>query len=315
MMEHTKTIKEQALALGFDLTGVTSAKPLDENYRLHFVQWLDKGNAAGMEYLRYNIEKRFAPAQLLDGAKSVICVAVNYKPSQVVSDGPCRIADFALYEDYHEFIRQRLKALADFITQIVPGKYIQFKICVDSVPLAERALAKRAGLGWIGKNKSLIHPTLGGQLLLGELITTLELAPDEPFEKDLCGACSKCLRACPAGALSDDGEFDSRKCISYLTIEHKGDIPQDLADKIGNRLFGCDQCIVTCPYQQKAPACTNKEFQFYPQRTALRSRQILDWTQEDFDRHFKNSSIERLGLERLKRNAHICCQNTSRLSD
>jgi epoxyqueuosine reductase len=298
-------VKQQAFALGFDLVGVTAATPLEEDRR-HFVQWLAKGNAAGMDYLRNNIEKRFDPGKLLEGAKSVICVALNYKPSQSVSGRPCRIADFALYEDYHEFIKQRLKALADFITQVAPEQAIQFKICVDSVPLAERTLAKRAGLGWIGKNKSLIHPALGCQLLLGELITTLQLAPDKPFEKDLCEKCDQCLRACPTGALSDDGGVDSRRCISYLTIEEKNKILQDSAEKIGNRLFGCDGCILACPYQVKAPACINKEFQFFPQRTALRPDDILNWTQEDFDSHFKNSPIERLGLERLKRNAHIC---------
>jgi epoxyqueuosine reductase len=314
MMEYTNTIKQQALALGFDLAGVTAATSLEDDRR-HFVQWLAKGNAAGMEYLRSNIEKRFDPSKLLDAAKSVICVALNYKPDQSVSDRSCRIADFALYEDYHGFIRTRLALLAHFISQILPEKNIHFKVCVDSTPLAERALAQRAGLGWIGKNKSLIHPTLGCQLLLGELITTLELTPDEPFEKDLCGDCDKCIRACPTGALSGDGGFDSRKCISYLTIEHKGDIPQDLAGKIGNRLFGCDQCVLACPYQQKATACTNKEFQFFPLRAALRPQEILHWTQEDFDRHFQNSSIERLGLERLQRNARICCGGTDKLSD
>jgi epoxyqueuosine reductase len=308
-------IKQQALSLGFDLAGVTTAQPLDEAQQRHFIQWLGKGNAAGMEYLRNNIEKRFDPGKLLGSAKSVICVALNYKPSQSVPAGPCRIADYALYEDYHEFIRQRLKVLADFITQTAADNDIQFKVCVDSVPLAERALAKRAGLGWIGKNKSLIHPILGCQLLLGELITTLQLTPEEPFEKDLCGNCEQCLLACPTGALSDDGEFDSRKCISYLTIEEKGNIPQELAEKIGNRLFGCDQCILACPYQENAPLCTNKEFQFYLQRTGLRPEDILNWTQEDFDRHFKNSSIERLGLERFKRNAHICCRNTNHFTD
>jgi epoxyqueuosine reductase len=308
-------IKQQTLSLGFDLAGVTTAQPLDEAQQRHFIEWLDKGNAGGMAYLRHNIETRFDPSRLLEGAKSVICVALNYKPSQGVSDSSCRIADFALYEDYHDFIKQRLKALADFITQTAPGKDIQFKICVDSVPLAERALARRAGLGWIGKNKSLIHPDLGCQLLLGELITTLQLTPDEPFEKDLCGNCDQCLRACPAGALSNDGGFDSRKCISYLTIEHKEQIPEKLADKIGSRLFGCDQCMLACPYHQKAPTCTNPEFQFFPQRAALRPEDILNWTQADFDRYFENSSIERLGLERLKRNAHICRRNTNHFTD
>jgi epoxyqueuosine reductase len=203
-----------------------------------------------------------------------------------------------------------LSALVDFIKQTAAEKNIRFKICVDSVPLAERTLAQRAGLGWIGKHHGLIHPTLGGQLLLGELITTLELPPDAPFEKDLCGDCDKCLRACPSGVLSETGNFDSRKCISYLTIEEKGDVPQDLAKKIGNRLFGCDQCVLACPYQAAAPVCVNKDFQFFPQRRVLQPEQILNWTQAEFEQMFKGSSaVERLGLERLKRNARVCLQN------
>jgi epoxyqueuosine reductase len=308
-MDYTNTIKQQALVLGFDLVGVTAADVLEDAQRKHFVQWLAKGNAAGMDYLRNNIEKRFDPDKLLEGAKSILCVALNYKPSQSIPAGPCRIADFALYEDYHEFIKQRLRVLAEFITQTVSEKSVQFKICVDSVPLAERALAQRAGLGWIGKNKSLIHPEFGCQLLLGELITTAELTPDEPFRENLCGDCVQCLRVCPTGALSDDDTFDGRKCISYLTIEHKGDIPSQLADKIGSRLFGCDQCISVCPFHKKAPTCSNKEFQFSHRRTTLRPENILNWIQEDFDSHFNNSSIKRLGLERLQRNAKICMEN------
>lgn len=308
-MEYAQKIKEYAVAVGFNLAGITSAEPLDDQYRKYFVQWLDKGNAAGMSYLRNNIEKRFDPGKLLDDAKSVVCVALNYKPSQQVLSGPCRIADYALYEDYHEFIKKRLLQLADFITQTASQKDIRFKVCADSVPLAERALAQRAGLGWIGKNKSLIHPTFGCQLLLGELITNVELMPDQPFEQDLCGDCDKCLKACPAGALSADGGLDSRKCISYLTIEEKNNIPQNLAAKIGNRLFGCDTCISACPFQAKAPACTNKDFRFLPQRNQLQPRQILDWTWDDFDGRFKNSAVQRLGLERLQRNAKICMEN------
>jgi epoxyqueuosine reductase len=308
-MEFKDKIKKKALELGFDLAGITSAAPVSEIQREYFRDWVGQGCAGGMEYLGRNIEKRFSPGQLLDGAKSVICVALNYKLSQDIPAGAARVADYALYEDYHEFIKARLSALADFITQTAAEKSIRFKICVDSVPLAERALAQRAGLGWIGKNKSLIHPALGGQLLLGELITTLELAADAPFEKDLCGDCDQCLRACPSEALSETGNFDSRKCISYLTIEEKGDIPQDLAKKIGNRLFGCDQCISVCPYQAAAPACVNKDFQFFPQRRILQPEQISTWTQADFEQMFKGSAVERLGLERLKRNARICLQN------
>jgi epoxyqueuosine reductase len=306
MMEYKETIKRKALELGFDLAGITAAASVSEIQRNYFRDWLDRGCAGGMAYLGRNIEKRFSPGELLDGARSIICVALNYKPSQDVPAGGARVADYALYEDYHEFIRRRLSALADFIAQTAAGENIRFKICVDSVPLAERALAQRAGLGWIGKNKSLIHPTLGGQLLLGELIMTLELPPDAPFEKDLCGSCEQCLRACPSGALSGTGNFDGRKCISYLTIEEKSNVPKDLAVKIGNRLFGCDQCVLACPYQAAAPVCANKEFQFFPQRRVLQPEQILNWTQADFEQAFKGSAVERLGLERLKRNAHGC---------
>jgi epoxyqueuosine reductase len=306
MMELKDRIKQKALTLGFDLAGITTAAPLDENSRRHFEDWLAQGCAGGMDYLGRNVEKRFSPGQLLDRAKSVICVALNYKPSQDVPAGEAKVADYALYEDYHEFIKARLSALAEFVTQATAGENIRFKICVDSVPLAERALAQRAGLGWIGKHHGLIHPTLGGQLLLGELITTLELPPDKPFEKDLCGDCEQCLRACPSGALSGTGDFDGRKCISYLTIEEKGDMPQDLAKKIGNHLFGCDECVLACPYQTAAPVCTNKDFQFFPQRRVLRPEQILNWTQAEFEQMFKGSAIERLGLERLRRNARIC---------
>lgn len=310
-MEYVDTIKERALAIGFDAVGITTAEPLNDDQRRYFVRWLDKGNAAGMNYLRNNIEKRFDPGKLLDGAKSVICVALNYKPPQAIPAGPCRVADYALYEDYHEFIRKRLLLLADFIAQTALEKDIRFKVCVDSIPLAERALVCRAGLGWIGKNKSLIHPHFGCQLLLGELITTLELSPDEPFKENLCGDCTQCLQACPTGALSVDGEFDSRKCISYLTIEDKSNIPQNLAEKIGNRLFGCDACILACPFHAKAPACANKDFRFFPWRNVLRSEEILNWTWDDFESYFKGSPIERLGLERLCRNARICRQNAT----
>jgi epoxyqueuosine reductase len=309
MMECKKKIERKALTLGFDLAGVTTAAPLSENYRRSFQDWLNKGNAAGMEYLGRNIEKRFDPSKLLDEAKSVICVALNYKPPPNIPVGPCKIANYALYEDYHEFIKQRLFQLADFISQSTTGKNIRFRVCVDSAPLAERLLAQRAGLGAVGKHKSLIHPAFGGQLLLGELITTLELAADEPFEENLCGDCVRCIQSCPTGALGGDGDFDSRKCISYLTIEEKGDVPKDLAEKISNRLFGCDECVLACPYQAAAPACSNKDFQIFPERSALQPEQILNWTQDDFDRYFKNSSVERLGLERLKRNARICREN------
>ncbi|MBN1788839.1 MAG: tRNA epoxyqueuosine(34) reductase QueG [Sedimentisphaerales bacterium] len=262
MTEHTSTveIKQQAKNLGFDLVGITSADPIDTAQIEHFKKWLNAGCQGTMNWLSNNIEKRFDPALLLDGAKSVICTAINYKPPKTSA----QIASYALYEDYHDFIKNKLFKLADFLKSQT-SQDIKFKACVDSVPLAERALAARAGLGFIGKNHLLTNPQLGSFLLLGELITTLPLEPDEPLEKkDYCKGCSKCINACPANVFGNF--FDARKCISYLTIEHKGEIDKELAAKIKPHLFGCDACILACPYNEKAPVCKSEDFKFYADR-------------------------------------------------
>jgi len=177
--------------------------------------------------------------------------------------------------------------------------------------VAERALAMRAGLGFIGKNRMLINPQLGPQIFLGEIITTLKLQADEPIT-DNCSNCNKCIEACPTGALRPDGRFDANKCISYLTIEYKDQIPAELAEKIGDRLFGCDECVLACPYQEDAPVCTNKQFKFYNDRAKLDLRRILNLSRQDFDAEFADSPINRLGLDRLKRNARICLSNITR---
>ncbi len=310
-MSLKEIIKQYAVRLGFDLVGVTTAEPIDTGLQQFFADWLAGGNAAGMGYLHRNQDKRFCPAKLLDNAQSVICVAVNYTPPQTAQPacGCLRVANFALYEDYHEFIRRRLYQLADFIAVQQPN--IQFKVCVDSVPLAERALAHRAGLGFIGKNRLLIHPTLGGQLLLGELLTTLPLEPDSPLQDNPCGDCRCCIQACPTGALTDKG-LDCRRCLSYLTIEEPGDIPAAFHSAIGNRLFGCDACLLACPYSQNAPACSNSQFALLPRRNELTAVQVAGWTQADFEAVFGGSAVGRLGLDRLRRNARICGQNHPR---
>lgn len=308
-MNESKHIKAKALELGFDLVGITTAEPIGDTHPQYFQNWLKQGCAAGMEYLHRNTDKRFNPSKLLEKAKSVICVGLNYKPIHNSSNNEHKIANYALYEDYHPFIKSRLCRLADFIVQFVANKPVHFKVCVDSVPLAERALAQRAGLGFLGKNRCLTHPHLGGQLLLGELICTLDLPPDEPMAENPCENCNQCVKACPTGALDSSGGFDSRKCISYLTIEEKEAIANPMACKI-NSLFGCDACLMACPYQSHAPACKNKNFAFFPQRNLLDVKTMLTWTEDDFGQHFKNSSVERIGFERLKRNAEIYLKNS-----
>jgi len=340
-------IKDKAIELGFDLAGITDASALNNEQFELFTDWLAFGYAARMDYMRKNLDKRTSPAKLLKNAQSVICVGLNYKPppargtrderrtyrpSSIVhlpSSRPTgRVANYAQYEDYHLFIKKQLRKLIDFISSIA-GEPLQFKICVDSAPLAERALAARAGLGFIGKNRMLINPTLGPQIFLGEIITDLKLRTDEPAfchserseesgpTTPKCSNCNKCIDACPTGALRADGQFDANKCISYLTIEYKGRIPPDLAEKIGDRLFGCDECVLACPYQEDAPVCKNKQFKFYSDRGRLDLHEILSRGRPaclpyNFEADFADSPIKRLGLDRLKRNAQICLANITR---
>jgi len=310
-MSLAQDIKRKAIELGFDLVSITDARPLDAEQTKILTDWLKYGFAGQMSYMHRNLDKRTNPAKLLENAKSVIVVGLNYKPPGQkpphtrMRTG--RVASYAQYEDYHFFIKKRLRKLIDFIGSI-SGTSQKFKICVDSAPLAERALAARAGLGFIGKNHMLINPTLGPQILLGEIITTTKLQFDEPIIAN-CSGCNKCIEACPTGALRADGQFDANMCASYLTIEYKGQIPTDLADKIGDRLFGCDECVLACPYQQNAPVCKNKQFKFYDNRAELNLHEILGLTEEQFETRFADSVIKRSGLDRLKRNAKICIAN------
>ena len=309
-MSLAEQIKQKALELGFDQVGITGAWPIDTRQAELLRSWLKSGFAGQMSYMHPHFEKRANPAKLLENAKSVVVVALNYalpklqaKPSDpAVPTG--RVANYAQYEDYHLFIKHRLRRLAEFICSVT-GAGHRFKICVDSAPLAERALAARAGLGFIGKNHMLINPIIGSQIFLGEIITDIRLRIDEPNIND-CSDCDKCVDSCPTGALRLDGQFDANKCISYLTIEYRGQIPPELAERIGDRLFGCDECVLACPYQHRAPACKNKQFKFYPERGRLDLQQLLKMTQEDFEAAFADSPIKRSGLDRLKRNAQIC---------
>jgi epoxyqueuosine reductase len=305
----TQSIKQKALELGFDVVGITDASPIPSEHIDYLKRWLSAGCAGQMTYMHRNFEKRVNPALLLDGAKSVICVGLNYSRASNLSEGATndgamfgRIDTYACFDDYHLFIRQHLYLLADFIKSIA-AKDCKFKVCVDSAPIAERSLAVRAGLGFIGKNRMLTNPTFGPRLFLGELITDLQLEPDKALTND-CSGCTECIKACPTGALTEDG-LDARRCISYLTIEHKDVISQELTEKIGDRLFGCDQCILACPLSAKTPG-SNGRLEFHKNRQSLDLRKVLAMDEEEFKKYFHNSPLLRLGLERLKRNAVIC---------
>ena len=313
-MNLSESIKQKAIESGFDLVGITDASRIDQVHVEFLQRWLADSFAGEMDYMHRNFKKRINPAELHKNAKSVICVALNYTPpkTQRSSNVPTgQIANYARYEDYHSFIKKQLRKLTDFLTAATDSD-VRCKICVDSVPVAERALAQRAGLGFIGKNHMLINPELGSQLFLAEVITTLKLKSDKPI-KGKCTDCDKCISACPTGALKPDGRFDVRKCISYLTIEYKGEIAPESAERIGDRLFGCDECVLACPYQKNAPVCKNNEFKFYSDRAELDLQDILNLTEEMFQLRFADSPVKRLGLQRLKRNAQICLANIYQL--
>jgi epoxyqueuosine reductase len=324
-MTAAETIKLKALEIGFDLISVTSARPLSDIDIQRFESWLTANAACDMAYMRRNLDKRTNPALLLPGAKSVICVALGYKTGQSSQTRPGYgvIAEYARYPDYHNVIKSMLAKLVEFVkNEIEPD--LNFKICVDSVPLAERALAARSGLGFRAKNHMLTNPRLGPQLFLGELVSDLELEfdtqiinhklvpdPDRGSKIINCSGCNSCIRACPTAALGADGSFDVRRCISYLTIEHNGDIPEEFRAAIGNRLFGCDECVDACPYARTAPASNHEDFKpILPAELDL--EKVTQMDQEEFEQQFKGTAIHRLSLERLKRNALICIKNTKR---
>lgn len=298
-------IKTTAHSLGFDLVGITTANPINPAHRDHLDQWLASGCGDPLPYMHKNLDKRVNPAALLPGARSVICVGLRY--NQLDSDPAAKIASYALHEDYHPFIKERLYQLAAAIDQQL-GKSARwkFKAAVDSVPLAEKSLAQRAGLGFIGRNHLLIHPQYGGSILLGELVTTLDLQPDEPMKTN-CGNCDRCVRVCPTGALRPDGLLDTRRCLSCLTqYEFPGPLFPNPTQPAAAWLFGCDACLAACPYTQQAVPASGDDFKPIPIHKKISPREVLSWDENTFQKFFSGSCIRQIGLAKLKKNAQRC---------
>ncbi len=252
-------IREQALKLGFDDCRFTTTVPPAS--ARNFQQWLDRKNHGEMSYIERNADKRTDPQRVLPGAKSVICLAASYHSEKQESESGIQkseeknlktgiVARYARYEDYHNVIGERLKQLVAYINQL-GGNQVRSIWYVDTGPVLERDFAQRAGLGFAGKHTNLISRRLGNWIFLSEILTTLDLEPDTP-ETNHCGKCTRCIAACPTNAITAPFELDARKCISYLTIELKGPIPIELRPAIGNRIFGCDDCLAVCPWNRFA---------------------------------------------------------------
>ena len=296
-------IKEAALSVGFDACGIAKAELLTEDAAF-FRQWLADGNHAEMHYLERNFEKRVDPTILVPGCKSVVVVLMNYFPEHLQNITAPQIAKYAYSAtDYHEVLKQKLKELEQKICKmygLISISANQQHIFVDSAPVLERRWAQLAGLGWIGKNKQLIHPCLGSYTFIGILMLNIEVEYDTP-SPDRCGSCTQCIDSCPTNALNSK-ILDARKCISYHTIENKNRIPLELQDKLSNYAFGCDICADVCPWNKKW-AIPNSHKELKP--INWDSVSLENVSEQDFNAIFKKSAIQRGGYKKLLQNIEI----------
>jgi epoxyqueuosine reductase len=299
LLNQSSMIKAESLRLGFNKCGISRAICL-QSEASHLKRWLRENYHDSMTYMENHVEKRVDPTKLVEGAQSVISVIINYFPSksQADPDAPV-VSKYAYGEDYHAVIRQKLKLLLHFINKsITPANGRAF---VDSAPVLDRAWAAKAGLGWIGKNTNLISPEIGSFVFIGSLIVDIPLLADNPIA-DLCGDCNRCIRACPTGAIVKPQVLDARRCISYLTIENKGDIDPGFKNKMKNRVFGCDICQDVCPWNRKAVPHQVKEFE---PLTGLLEMTRQEWHALDethFKKLFSTSAVKRPKFEGLRRN-------------
>ncbi len=302
-----EVIRSAALDLGFSSVGFAPADP--PAHRTAYLEWLRLGRHADMGWMARedSVRRRLDPTEALPGCRTVVMTSLSYAPPSSDpgrSPGDAVIARYALGRDYHDVFEERLGALTERIRTLDPGAGC--KLYVDYGPVIEREHAQRAGLGWIGKNTLLIDPDLGSYLLLGEILTTLELTPDAPFLPDRCGTCSSCIEACPTDAIVSPRVLDARRCISWLTIENRGPIPLDLRSAIGNRVFGCDICQEVCPWNRDPPAGDSGALELgrpvAPATLQAWAEELVGLDKEGFRARYRGTALARPGREGLLRN-------------
>lgn len=284
--------------MGFDVCSVASAGEVPEYP--YFLDWLNQGCHGGMQWLEKDPERRRSPENLLTQCRSIILTGTNHYQKPSPQRG--QIATYALGKDYHDLIGQRLKDLCHWLESEMGGSHRPF---VDTSAVLEKPLAKRSGLGWQGKNTMLIHRRLGNWLSLGGILSTLEIEPD-PEDTDHCGTCHRCMDACPTAAITAPYQLDARRCIAYLSIEHQGSIPVEFRKAIGDRLFGCEDCLAACPWNRWARETQEAHFQPIP-RPDL--REMLSWDDATFRAHYRGSPIFRLKHSRWLRNICVVLGN------
>jgi epoxyqueuosine reductase len=304
-----RDLLDQARQLGFELAGIAPAAPSET--RAAYEEWLAAGHAGEMHYLGRDPVRRADPRRVWPDTGSILVVGLNYRSEEPSgTDDPLRgqVARYAVGDDYHDVLVEKLKALLEWVTAETAGA-VQGRYYVDTGPLLERDLARRAGLGWVGKNTMLLNRQQGSYFFLGALLLSVELPADDPVSAH-CGSCSACISACPTGALLSPYVLDARRCISYLTIELRGPIPRELRSLIGNWIFGCDLCQEVCPWNRKAAWSTEPAFQ---PRAALRTPELiplLEMSQEEFSATFRRSPVKRTKRRGLLRNVCVALGNS-----
>jgi epoxyqueuosine reductase len=305
-------LKQHASSLGFDLVGIAPATEAD--HFAEFLNWLDHDYAGEMDYLHRHAQAHRHPDSIVPDVRSVIMVAMNYNPGIRNQESGVRsqesysqIARYARGADYHDVLRARLKALLAWLQGEVRG--CVGRAVVDTAPLLERDFARRAGLGWFGKNTMLLNKKLGSYFFLGALLVNVSLQFDPPHDAAHCGTCTACLDACPTNAFVAPGQMDARRCISYLTIELRGPVTPELRPLMGDWLFGCDVCQEVCPWNRKAPAATEPALQPRPDLECLDPLELLALSEDDFRERFRGTALTRPRRSGLLRNAALVLGN------
>ena len=299
----TRQIKERAIEIGFQNVGIVPAAPLDaESARLK--TWLERGFQGEMAWMEREPDKRTDPQKLFPGAKSIVVGAINYytphRHSGESTEG--KISRYAWGDDYHDVVREKLIELLALIKTLVPD--VNGKVCVDTAPLMDKAWAVRAGLGWIGKHSNLITREVGSWVFIGSLVLDIELDYDDRVIDDHCGTCTACIDACPTNAIAEPYVVDSRRCISYATIELRSDeIPVEIASNLDGWIYGCDICQEVCPWNRFEQPTTEARFEPRHGETSVALDKVLSWTPEQYAERFRRSAIKRAKLPGLKRNA------------
>ena len=308
-----EAIRAEAKRLGFVACGFTRADAAD-GAGLELKRWLEAGHHGTMGWMESRAHHRVSPLALWPEAKSAIALGMSYAPAAnplTLAAHPelGRISAYAQGGDYHKTVKKALKALARFIVEQVPS---ELKVFVDTAPVMEKPLAQAAGIGWQGKHTNLVSREHGSWLFLGVILTSLELRPDEPAEQGVhCGTCTRCLEACPTEAFLGPHRIDARRCISYLTIEHDGPIPAELRSAMGNRIYGCDDCLAVCPWNRFADAAAaNRAFLPRAELAAPRLADLLALDDAGFREMFARSPIKRIGRNRMIRNCLIAAGNS-----